>query len=123
VLEKLQKSKTDETISKANENNPNELTPKNPLILPSAAPAEITYDNQITAGDENDCFDEEKLLKLVPSEYKEKAESLLNEFDLRGNELTWNPSGIIFIDQVAIPNSNIFEILPLVYKKKCLQNQ
>jgi hypothetical protein len=32
--------------------------------------------------------------------------------------LTWNPSGVIFVDQVAIPNSNIFDILPIIYKQK-----
>jgi hypothetical protein len=95
-----------------------ELVPQAPLIVSSSEPAQINYDNQIIAADENDCFDEEKLLKLVPQEYRSKAEELLNEFDSRGNELTWNPLGVIFIDQVSIPNSNIYEILPLLYKKK-----
>jgi hypothetical protein len=117
VLKKLDSEKEATEIEKETVQT-KDLTPQAPVVLPSATIAEIGYDNQITAGDENDCFDEEKLLKLIPQEYRPKAETLLNEFDSRGNELTWNPSGIIFIDQVPIPNSNIYHILPSVYKKR-----
>ena len=41
---------------------------------------------------------------------------MLDEFDKRANELTWNPSGTIFIDQVAIPGSNLFTLFPLLFK-------
>jgi hypothetical protein len=41
---------------------------------------------------------------------------LLNQFDQRGSELTWNSDGVIFINQISIPRSNIFEIFPFVFK-------
>jgi galactitol-specific phosphotransferase system IIB component len=115
ILEKLQ---SDHPSVKKVLSEIKELVPQAPIIVSSSEPAQINFDNQITAADENDCFDEEKLLKLIPHEDRKKAEELLNEFDTRGNEITWNPSGVIFIDQVSIPHSNIYEILPLVYKKK-----
>jgi hypothetical protein len=43
---------------------------------------------------------------------------LLEEFDKRGNELTWNTNGTIFIDEVAIPGSNLFTLFPLLFKLK-----
>jgi hypothetical protein len=52
----------------------------------------------------------------VPKGLKKNAQHLLEEFDKRGSELTWNSSGIIFIDQVAIPGSNLFTLFPLLFK-------
>ncbi len=53
---------------------------------------------------------------LVPKGFKKNAKHLLEEFDKRGNELTWNSSGTIFIDQVSIPGSNLFTLFPLLFK-------
>jgi hypothetical protein len=68
--------------------------------------------------DENDVFDEKRLLNSVPPKFKTQAKILLNNFDQRGNELTWNSNGVIFIDQVALPQSNIYEIFPLLFRSK-----
>jgi hypothetical protein len=43
---------------------------------------------------------------------------LLEEFNSRGHEFTWNASGTIFIDQISIPNTNFFKIFPLLFKVK-----
>jgi hypothetical protein len=48
---------------------------------------------------------------------KRNAKNLLKEFDKRANELTWNSEGVIFIDQVGIPGSNMFKIYPLLFTK------
>jgi hypothetical protein len=40
----------------------------------------------------------------------------------RSFELTWNSSGIIFIDQISIPNSNIFVLFPYLFKAKRPKN-
>ncbi len=53
---------------------------------------------------------------LVPKGFKKNAQHLLEEFDKRGNELTWNSSGTIFIDQVSVPGSNLFTLFPLLFK-------
>ena len=62
--------------------------------------------------------DEEKLVKLVPPKHRRQAATLLRQFDARGNELTWNSDGIIFIDQTSIPNSNIYVLFPYLFKHK-----
>ncbi len=47
---------------------------------------------------------------------KKNAKYLLEEFNKRANELTWNSSGTMFVDQVAIPGSNLFTLFPLLFK-------
>ena len=43
---------------------------------------------------------------------------MLQQFNIRGNELTWNSDGVIFVDQTSIPNSNIFHLFPYLFKSK-----
>jgi hypothetical protein len=62
--------------------------------------------------------DEARLLNAIPSRFKKNASALLEEINSRGNELTWNTNGTIFVKQTSIPTSNIFEIFPLLYKVK-----
>ena len=62
--------------------------------------------------------DEEKLLRLVPPRFRSHAKILLQQFNERGTELTWNSDGVIFVDQVAIPESNIFTLFPYLFKMK-----
>jgi hypothetical protein len=59
---------------------------------------------------------------MVPSNYRRQAQSLLKEFNRRGNELTWNSDGIIFIDEVSIPNSDIYVLFPNLFKKNHPKN-
>lgn len=54
---------------------------------------------------------------MIPKSHYGNAKFLLNEFTKRGNELTWNSQGTVFIDQTSIPNSNIFVLLPLLFKR------
>ena len=67
--------------------------------------------------DLNDTFDEASLLKKVPKRFKDKAIQLLKKFDERPNELTWDSSGNIYINEQVIPNSNIFKFFPFLFKK------
>lgn len=76
------------------------------------------FNQSILKNDINDDFDESRLLSFVPKSKQNKARELLKKFDERGSELTWNSSGIIFVNQVAIPNSNIFLCFPYLYKQK-----
>ena len=52
----------------------------------------------------------------MPHRYKKNASELLAFIDKNGEQLTFNSNGTLFIDQVAIPNSNIFELFPLLFK-------
>lgn len=84
--------------------------------------AEIPYPSNLMNNDFNDNFDEKQLLQLVPKSKKNTAKYFLDQFDARGNELTWNSSGVVFIDQTAIPQSNFYIIFPLLFKKGNPQN-
>ena len=61
-------------------------------------------------------------MKLTPPKYRRQARNLLEQFSSRGNELTWNSDGIIFIDQISIPNSDIFVLFPYLFKAKHPKN-
>lgn len=93
-------------------------------LLPPVAEVESTtkhpdllFPSLIKKDDLNDEFDEIQLLNLINSKNKSKAKHLLEEFDKRGNELTWNSSGVLFIDQDAVPNTNFFILFPLLFKR------
>lgn len=62
------------------------------------------------------------MLKSIPTKYRRQAAALLSQFNERGNELTWNSDGIIFIDQTAIPQSDIFVLFPYLFKFKHPKN-
>lgn len=108
---------------------PTNLWQPSSQLMPNVAETEdvpnksnIVYPNAILKDDLNDNFDETQLLELVPKPYRLKAKSLLQKFDARADELTWNSSGIVFIDQVSIPNSNFYVIFPLLFKRKKSNN-
>lgn len=87
-------------------------------VVPDNTTPQDHFKNEKSENDLNDTFDENILLKFVPRNYKEKAKTLLQIFDDRPNELTWDNSGVIWIDQVAIPNSNIYSLFPYLFRRK-----
>ena len=86
-------------------------------IVPNNEKPLINFSVPLIKNDENDDFDEQSLIYLVPSEHKSNAKVLLEELKQRGNELTWNSSGIVFVNQVSIPNSNMFYLFPYLFFK------
>ena len=68
--------------------------------------------------DLSDRFDEDALLRKIPKSHHKNAALLLKAFDERPNELTWDSSGNIYIDEKVIPNASIFDLFPLLFKKK-----
>jgi hypothetical protein len=87
-------------------------------VRPGNTTPPINYSNVIRQNDLNDSFDENALLKKVPKPYKKKASLLLRIFDERPNELTWDSAGNIYADEQAIPNANIFELFPYLFRKR-----
>lgn len=59
---------------------------------------------------------------FIPKGQKQAAKKLLFELNQRPNELTWNSDGVIFIDQVSVPGSNMFTLFPLLFKKQKPKN-
>ena len=78
----------------------------------------VNYDHTFVKTDLNDKADEKKVLHSVPKKYWPNAMRLLRAFDEKSEQLTYDCSGTIYIDQVAIPGSNIFLFMPLLFKKK-----
>lgn len=93
---------------------PTESTPP----ISSTNPPANHFDNQIVQNDMNDKFDQDKLLKLVPKQSKQKAVALLKAIDNQSNQLTWDSSGVIYCNQESIPNSNIYVWFPFLFKKR-----
>ena len=76
------------------------------------------FNAPIFENDLNDSYDEHALLKKVPKRFKKNAAKLLKTFDEQPNEITWDSSGNIYIDEQVIPNADIFDIFPALFKKK-----
>lgn len=53
----------------------------------------------------------------MPENWKNNARKLLRVFDSHPEDITWNTDGTLFIDDVAIPNSDIKLIFPKLFKK------
>jgi len=87
-------------------------------VQPDNTTPPISYSNLIRQNDLNDSFDENALLKKVPKPYKKKAALLLKIFDERPNELTWDSAGNVYADEQSIPNANIFELFPYLFRKR-----
>ena len=81
---------------------------------------ELPYKISQTKDDLNDKFDETHLLKTLPPKFRRLGQILLKEFDKKSNEVTWMPNGTLLIDQISIPQSNIFFIFPLLFKSSRL---
>jgi hypothetical protein len=60
---------------------------------------------------------QELLLNKIPSKFRERAEKLLEALEQVPNSITWNSDGVIFINQDSLPNSNIYVMLPELFKK------
>jgi hypothetical protein len=54
---------------------------------------------------------------FIPKGQKRKAKLLLDELEKRPHELTWNSEGIVFVNQIGIPGSNMYKLFPLLFSK------
>ena len=86
-------------------------------VLPDRGIPPEAFSSNITHNDLADKFDANHLLKVIPKRYKLKAETLLKVFDERAAEFTFNTSGIVFIDGTSLPGTNIFHLLPALFKQ------
>ncbi len=62
--------------------------------------------------------DVQQLILQAPAGYKKQAKELLHQIENRSNELTFDSVGRLIIDGVAVPKSNIFVLLPTLFKSK-----
>lgn len=79
----------------------------------------LDYDQTLVKSDQNDSTDVRKVLQLVPKRNRANAVKLLDSFEHRPTELTFDgATGVIFANQNSIPNSNFFKFFPLLFKKR-----
>lgn len=83
-------------------------------IVPGGSQYDITH----TKTEPFDKFDAKKLLMRVPKEYRKQAENLFEKILERSSELSFDSSGTVFINEEAIPQSNIFKYFPFLFKKR-----
>ena len=88
------------------------------VTVPENTNPPIAYDHKIVKTDLNDQKDTEKVLRKVPRKHLSNAIRLLESFEERSDELTYDCNGTIYIDQESIPNSNIFLLMPHLFKKQ-----
>ena len=99
------------------------------LLQPSATHSEIkdnTFLQPIIIKEglqsESESITEQKLLKLIPEKFKPQAAELLHEINDRPNQLTFNSDGIVFINQIGIPDTNFYILFPALFKKSQSKN-
>jgi hypothetical protein len=57
-------------------------------------------------------------LSLTPPKFRKNGKILINKLNERSLELTWNSTGTVFVDEIAVPNSNMFLLFPYLFKAK-----
>ena len=94
------------------------LNPPNVSILASTdtTPA-LKFENILTSN-KSDKFDHKRLLKFVPQNFKEKARQLLNKIEESPEQLNFSTDGVIYINKMSIPNSDVFHLFPYLFKSR-----
>lgn len=76
-----------------------------PIVVPDKTTVPIAFNTQVFQNDMNDGFDHKRLIKMVPKKFQQNAKNLIEAFDDRANELTWDSSGVVYIDQRSVPGT------------------
>ena len=112
VSQKLQPPIATNAWQNYNLNPPNVST----LGIPDATPP-LKFENSLS-NSKNDKFDQKRLLKFVPSSFKEKARELLKKIDENPEQLTFSSDGVIYSNKTSIPNSDVFHLFPYLFKSR-----
>ena len=121
VAKKLEKNSIPSTSARpviTNWNTYERCEPSVAVSVPDNTSPPTAYDYKIVKTDLNDQKDTEKVLRKIPKKHLANAVRLLESFEERSDELTYDCSGTIYVDQQSIPNSNIFELMPHLFKKQ-----
>jgi len=95
----------------------NDLVPAAPIPSSFENAATVTGpENVLVKSDINDQDDEHSLLKKIPAKFKERAAKLIEAFDEFPTIMSWDKAGVVFLDGNSIPNSNIYELMPELFK-------
>lgn len=78
-----------------------------------------TFDVSIKKDEDHSVFDNNQLLSMIPNKSIKSAKQLLFKLLEQPNEITWNGSGMLFINGISIPKSNFF----LIFRKLFVQSK
>lgn len=73
--------------------------------------------------DQNTTASEALLISKVAPSLQSKAKLLLKAFNENPQQLTWNDKGELFVNDESVPNANIFDLLPAVFKISVQKNK
>ena len=82
----------------------------------ASAPIEFGY--TIRPNDQNDQFDQQHLISLIPKLHKQKAIRLLQALEEQPQEITFNSKGDIFLNSQSLPGANIYVLFPALFKRR-----
>lgn len=88
------------------------------IEIKEKTPDLIQPDVIVMKSDESDVSEDARLLNTVPKSHIKKANDLLTVLNQRSSELTWNKDGVIIIDQIPIPGTNIFQLFRFLFIRK-----
>lgn len=89
--------------------------PQFDLVQPSCLPPQ-NFGIPKIKDDFNDKFDEQRLIRLVSKNHRKSAKFVLDQLNERGAELSYDSQGTVYIDQISLPQANMFEIFPNLFK-------
>lgn len=104
----------DDLLPNITTNSPNADPQKTEELFQFHCPVESVVIEKSRQSD--DTFDK-TLLESVPSALLPRAEKLLLELKPYLNEISWDKEGVIYIDQKSLPNSNIKNVFPKLFRK------
>ena len=96
--------------------NLRDLAPPPPQTLPVEDHQPPSGLEILLKSDENDLGDEASLLTKIPPKFRARGQQLLQAFNENSASISWNSDGIVFINGESVPLSNIFTLLPELFK-------
>lgn len=106
----------------ANEPIPEARTTFGAEVVPGHTLPPLKFDTQVEANILHDTIDEKLLLTKVPKGFHDKARHLIQSISELSNEITYDNTGTVFINQSSIPGSNFYKIFPKLFAKSAPKN-
>ncbi len=97
-------------------NNLSDLAPAPPQTIANDDHQPSSGFDTLIKSDENDTGDENNLIGKIPKKFRSRAKKLLEASNKNSASFSWNSDGIIFVNGESLPLSNIFVLLPELYK-------
>lgn len=102
----------------------NDLMPEPPAATFDSTNLQINYnDPTIRPGDHlvqkskaNEVYQDQELIDILPEKDKTRGKQLLTALTPFSSNITWSSDGTVFINKLGLPNSNMFELFPKLFK-------